>query len=224
MFPTYYYHWIVLTVSVIHIKHFLVYANFLKDDVHFLYMKKYERYYIRQYSTKNLHSFSVFVVIVAGVLMPSTNDCVVCSTTCSNADAARSLFSVFILALVSVFLKIYVPAFTTSYKKSALHIQNYPFTTGASADGGYLQVRLTVIIQTNMYYIQTFKVKNTYDMQYKWYMIKFIKYASTSIFKIFILTHSLIKHIQCIKRQYIIHSKTHTKKLKTLIQGLNYHR
>jgi hypothetical protein len=36
-----------------------------------------------------------------------------------------------------------------------------------------------------------------------------------SIFKIFISTHSLIKHIQCIERQYIIHSKTHTKKLKT---------
>jgi hypothetical protein len=42
-----------------------------------------------------------------------------------------------------------------------------------------------------------------------------------SIFKISISTHGLIKHIQCIKRQYIIHSKTHTKKLKTLIQGLD---
>jgi hypothetical protein len=41
-----------------------------------------------------------------------------------------------------------------------------------------------------------------------------------SIFKIFISTHSLIKHIQCMKSQYIIHFKTHTKKLKTLIQGL----
>jgi hypothetical protein len=36
-----------------------------------------------------------------------------------------------------------------------------------------------------------------------------------SIFKIFISTHSLIKHIQCIKRQYIIHSKTRT----SLVQG-----
>jgi hypothetical protein len=42
-----------------------------------------------------------------------------------------------------------------------------------------------------------------------------------SSFKIFISTHSLIKHIQFIKRQYIIHSKTHTEKLKTLIQGLS---
>jgi hypothetical protein len=37
-----------------------------------------------------------------------------------------------------------------------------------------------------------------------------------SIFKISISTHGLIKHIQYIKRQYIIHSKTHTKNLKTL--------
>jgi hypothetical protein len=37
-----------------------------------------------------------------------------------------------------------------------------------------------------------------------------------SSFKIFISTHSLIKHIQCIKRQYIIPSKTHTEKLKML--------